>query len=640
MNKIEEHFKLFFENNPFPMLLYDCDTLKILDVNKFALKKYGYTRDEFLNLTIKDIRPPEDVQPLLTSIAMSNEKFKNAGIWRHCKKDGSVIYVEITSQEVTFEGKKARFVLANDITERKKIEESRERLIAILEATPDFVGTLDMDLKILHINNAGRKMIGLPDSSEITNLLISDIHPAWVNQIMKRDAIPHTIQYGFWEGETALLHRDGFEIPVSQVILAHRGNYGEVIYLSTIIRNISEYKLAEEKLKESEQRYRSLVEASPDSITLIDFSGNILFCNEKAALLHGFAVSEVKGQNFFDFIAPENRSRAIANLQRTLLTGENNGIEYTFMKKNGTYFLGELNTSVITDSKGEPKAIIGITRDVTERKKNEKEISNAYELLQQKVEELELSKRAISGLLSDVTEKKNENEKLLENLRKRQQQLEKLAKDLVRAEEVERRRFSRELHDSLGQILTSLKINMDLAVTSTKSFEVKTDEYMKESLLLADEAIKEAKRLAYDLRPSVLDDFGLNAAIRMLVAQIQRRTNIVVEINLDIEDVRYDGILETVLYRIVQEAFTNIVKHSKASKASIQLIRRGNILALNISDNGKGFDKAEVFKNKNDELHFGLRNIRERVEILGGKLYIDSVEGKGTEIMAEIELNG
>lgn len=1064
MNIIEEHIKLLFENNPLPMFFYDCETLKILDANTAALEKYGYMRNEFLNLTIKDIRPPEDVQALLENIAKSHEKFQNAGIWRHCKKDGSIFYVEITSHEITFESRKARFVLATDvtdrqkaelarqyvekqfrtvvehpligfyiirdnrffyvnptyaeifgytseeicssdsvldfvhesdrnlvqenirkrlsgeveslryifrgkrkdgpvisvevygslteldgekviigtllditeklksesalqyryeiekiisqisscfvnlgyeetdagilyalktigefvkvdrsyiflisddkkkmdntqewcapgiesyidvlknlsldtyswsinklqnfevinllnisnlppaaaaekkifqmqsikslinvpliyernfigilgfdsvrtekswteeditilklvgeiivnalrkkkaneeliklsavvkqsadsviitdkndiiefvnpafettsgfkreevigkspailrsgkhdqdfyrqlwssiscgksvrakfvdkkkngelfyqettinpisdtngniryivstgrdITERKKIEEVRERLTAILEATPDFVSTADMDFKILYINNAGQKMIGLPDSGEIANLSISDVHPAWANQIIMRDAIPRTLQYGFWEGETALLHREGFEIPVSQVILAHKGSNGEVFYLSTIMRDISEHKLAEEKLKESEQRYRSLVETSPDSITLIDLSGKVLFCNEKAAVLHGFTVAEVIGQNFFDFIALEDRSRAAVNLQSTLLTGKNNGIEYTFMKKDSTCFLGELNTSVITDTKGEPKAIIGITRDITERKKNEEEISKAYELLQQKVEELEISKRAISRLLTDVTEKKNENENLLGNLRKRQQQLEKLAKDLVQAEEIERRKFSRELHDSLGQILTSLKINMELAVSSAKSLDDKTYEYINESFLLADEAIKEAKQLSYDLRPSVLDDFGLNAAIRMLVTQIQRRTNIAIELNLDTEEVRYDAILETVLYRIVQEAFTNIVKHSQASVANIQLIRRGNIMALSISDNGKGFDEAEVFKNKDDELHFGLRNIRERVEILGGKLYIDSIKGKGTEIIAEIELNG
>jgi signal transduction histidine kinase len=133
----------------------------------------------------------------------------------------------------------------------------------------------------------------------------------------------------------------------------------------------------------------------------------------------------------------------------------------------------------------------------------------------------------------------------------------------------------------------------------------------------------------------VLDDFGLKAALRMLVTQTEKRINIPIELDLNIDDSRYDSIVETVMYRIVQESVTNIAKHSKATKAYVQLIRRGNILALSIIDNGIGLTKNNL--DQGHELHLGLRNIRERVEFLGGKLYIDSKVGKGTEIIVEID---
>jgi two-component system NarL family sensor kinase len=121
----------------------------------------------------------------------------------------------------------------------------------------------------------------------------------------------------------------------------------------------------------------------------------------------------------------------------------------------------------------------------------------------------------------------------------------------------------------------------------------------------------------------------------MLVTQTEKRINIPIELDLNIDDSRYDSIVETVMYRIVQESVTNIAKHSKATKAYVQLIRRGNILALSIIDNGIGFTKNNL--DQGHELHLGLRNIRERVEFLGGKLYIDSKVGKGTEIIVEID---
>src|SRR5262249_25937976 len=126
--------------------------------------------------------------------------------------------------------------------ERKRSEETRQRLTAILEATTDFVGTADVKGRSLYLNRAGRRLCGIPATEDLSGVPITVFHPPWANTLILEEGIPTTMRSGSWSGETALLRRDGKEIPVSQVILAHRSPWGEVEYLSTIIRDFSEYK--------------------------------------------------------------------------------------------------------------------------------------------------------------------------------------------------------------------------------------------------------------------------------------------------------------------------------------------------------------------------------------------------------------
>lgn len=129
----EERYRLLFENNPLPMWIYDLETLKFLKVNDAAVRHYGYSNDEFMSMTIKDIRPPADVPGLLENIAHVTEGLDEAGGWRHYKKDGTLIQVEIVSHTVIFDGRRAELVLANDVTERRQAEQDRELLIRELE---------------------------------------------------------------------------------------------------------------------------------------------------------------------------------------------------------------------------------------------------------------------------------------------------------------------------------------------------------------------------------------------------------------------------------------------------------------------------------------------------------------------------
>lgn len=133
LKRSEARYRLLFENNPFPMWVFELESLKFLAVNDAAINHYGFSEEEFLSMTIKDIRPEEDITLLLKQISENRQGLTNAGIWKHQKKDGSLIYVEINSHQINFDGKHARLVLANDVTERQKVEQEIQQLNETLE---------------------------------------------------------------------------------------------------------------------------------------------------------------------------------------------------------------------------------------------------------------------------------------------------------------------------------------------------------------------------------------------------------------------------------------------------------------------------------------------------------------------------
>jgi len=172
-----------------------------------------------------------------------------------------------------------------DITERKRAEEERRRLAAILEATPDFVGFADAkDTHILYINKAGRLMTGLTPDEDVTRLKISDVHPEWANRILVETVLPTASRDGVWTGECAFLHRDGHEIPALMVLLARKTSSGEVEVFSTISRDITDRKRMEHELR----RLAFIAQQAAEGIAVADLEGNLQFVNDAWARMHGY----------------------------------------------------------------------------------------------------------------------------------------------------------------------------------------------------------------------------------------------------------------------------------------------------------------------------------------------------------------
>jgi diguanylate cyclase (GGDEF)-like protein/PAS domain S-box-containing protein len=283
--------------------------------------------------------------------------------------------VEVSTRLIYKDGKPVGVQgIARDISERKRAEEalreSEEKFRGIFENVQDIYYRTDAQGMIIEISPSVERWGYTREGLIGTQVLDVYEDPEERSELLK---------VLFERGEVAdyevrLKTGDGRVIPTSVSTRLLRGPDGSPIGVEGSLRDISERKRMEKALRESEQRYRTLVETSPDAITLTDLSTNLIMLNRQAALLHGFdSVEEIlsTGVSAFDFIAPEDRERAIQNAQKTLETGTLRDVGYTLLRKDGSRFPGEITASLVTDAEGNPTAFIGVVRDITERKRAE-----------------------------------------------------------------------------------------------------------------------------------------------------------------------------------------------------------------------------------------------------------------------------
>lgn len=239
-------------------------------------------------------------------------------------------------------------------------------------------------------------------------------------------------------------------------------------------------------------------------------------------------------------------------------------------------------------------------------------------------------KRIFFHMVSDVTDRKQAEEQLKTS----RQQLRNLSAHLEAIREEERRKMAREVHDELGQILTSLKIDLSWLTRKLATENETLVEKVKYINALVDEAIQTGKRISAELRPGVLDDLGLVAAIEWQTEELEKRSEMKFKFKSFPDDFILDTERSVAIFRICQEALTNILRHSGATKVNVNLKKEENRIVLRVRDNGKGIEKKHI----SDPKAFGLIGMRERARIWGGEVHIRGTPGKGTTVVASIPL--
>lgn len=268
--------------------------------------------------------------------------------------------------------------LEQEAQSRRHMELERDRLIAILDATPDFVGIADLKGRALYLNQAARRMVGMSCDEPVGNMLIYDFHPLWVRELFS-EALPIAMREGVWSGATAMLARDGREIPVSQVLIAHKtSSEGRVQFFSTIARDMSKQKRAEDELRAAKEYAETIIQSSGDMIISVDANRTVSQFNPAAERTFGYRKEEIVGRPVDLLYADTVTSAPIRDALRQ--HGKYTG-EVMNRRKDGTIFPSSLSASLMRDADGKVVGSMGISTDITDKKALERQRADFVAML-------------------------------------------------------------------------------------------------------------------------------------------------------------------------------------------------------------------------------------------------------------------
>ncbi len=277
------------------------------------------------------------------------------------------------------EGKVAGLLLAKKLwrESEEELRKNETKYRAFFEFANDAVFFMNIDGEQIMVNNRGAKMLGYK-IKELSGKSFRDVIASseYMDAQNKFRGLLGGKSYEPYE--RIARKKDGTEFPVEITATLIRNLEGKPLFIQSVVRDISERKKVEATLKESREMYRMLVETSPDAVTVTDLEGNITYVSRQTLHLHGYKkADDLIGKSAFALIAPEDQDKAMKNLRRTIKEGTVRNLEYRLLKKDGSQFVGELNASLIKDVDGKPKAFLGVTRDITERKKAESILSES-----------------------------------------------------------------------------------------------------------------------------------------------------------------------------------------------------------------------------------------------------------------------
>lgn len=357
-----------------------------------------------------------------------------------------------------------------------------------------------------------------------------------------------------------------------------------------VVMDVTERRRAEEALRDSEQRFRTVVDQAADAIVIANASGGYDHCNAAACALFGYSRDEFLSLPMAAVVVSEQQPD-VAIAAEHIERGRTQTSLWRFRRKNGTTFIGEVHANRLPDDR-----LIGVIRDVTERQRAEEQLR-----------EYAVSLRALTERLERVRDE-------------------------------EATRIARELHDELGQQLTGLRI--DLGWLSRRLPEsgagAATDPAQRrigEMIRHIDQTIHTVRRISTDLRPAILDDLGLCAAVEWQAEEFARRTALQCSARVPPDEVSIGRASAAAMFRILREALTNVVRHAGAGRVDIVLEQTGTAVRLRISDDGRGLPPAAIGSRS-----LGLLGMRERAEAHGGSVTFDRPPQGGTTVIVELPI--
>jgi PAS domain S-box-containing protein len=719
----EEKFLKVFHGNPNPALISRLEDARVLEANEAFCRWFGISLAEARGKTSFDLGIWESDEERAGLVKVVLEKGALSNYEKVVKlPSGEIRVTLLASQRLMVQGEECLLTITTDITRQKQAEQalqqSEERLRRALEAAR--LGTWEWDIPGNHVvwsENVPR-LFGLlpgqfggtfeaflelvePDDRDRVNREINEAIEGRTHGYYSEFRVRWPDQSVHWNEGRGQVHRDSEHRPVQMV--------GTVV-------DITDRKVAELALRESEERFRCLAASAFEGIAITDH-GRFADLNDQMAEMLGYRREELIGRLVSDCVAAES----LPLVNDMMKSGNDGPYEHLALRKDGTTFPVEVHAKPFPFARR--KLRVTSIRNITERRNAETALRNSEESLRATIENTpyvgvqwydeqgrilfwnhaseamygwtasEAAGKTLGQLIFtpdhaaqflnlldeigrtgkpagpreypfhrkdgsngsclstvfsipfaagkscfvcmdvDLTARKQAEQSLREAQERELQARDGFARQLLNDQENERQRLASELHDGLGQNLSIIKNTVDLALKPNDP--ASTPAHLEAISRFASEAIAEVRNLARNLRPLQIKQLGLTDSLGELVDNVAQSTAIRIERRLEEVDDVVHGEAATHLYRIVQEALNNLIKHSGAGRANVSLERDVNCVRLIVTDDGTGFEVKNAFSRGG----LGLTSIGERARMLGGSFKIQSVAGEGTRLTIELPIH-
>ena len=402
-----------------------------------------------------------------------------------------------------------------------------------------------------------------------------------------------------------------------------------VIILALLYTQVRRQRAQQERLFETEQRFHCMTESVVDyAIIMLDTAGRVVSWNPGAERIKRYAASEIVGRHFSCFYPADDIAAGTpAHGLETAASEGHYDSEGWRVRSDGSRFWAQVSIAPVRDAQGTLRGFVKVTRDLTERKASEEALLAEVRERRRIAEELHRLNASLEHVVADRTSELREtNAGLLEA----KQRLEQLSLRFITAQEDERRRVARELHEEIGQALGAIRLRVGIALRD----DAARTRPLQESAAIADEAIARIRSLAVNLRPPMLDDLGLADALQWALSQQAKAAGWKASMRADELPERLSQDIETACFRIGQEALSNVARHAHAKSVEVMLENGGDELRLTVADDGNGFDIEDFRRPEERRKHVGLIAMSERASLAGGRLDIESAPGEGTRVVA------
>ncbi len=517
-------------------------------------------------------------------------------------------------------GKDCRVVMV-DITEQTQAEAATAKLAAIVKTSNDAIISIDLNGIVTSWNAGAEKIFGYSASEmvgrPITRLIPTDRLREEV-QIMRRLRNGEDIDHF----ETLRVAKDGRLLEMSITVSPIRYASGKIVGASKVARDITDRKRAEEALRESEERLRLSQDVAHVGTFDWDLTTGINIWTPRLEALYGlppggFPITQPAWEKL---VHSDDRAAAVALVNQTLRSGKTVEGEWRVIWPDGSIHWIAGRFRAFKDKFGKPIRLTGVNIDITERKTMEITQRRAFVLA------------ASNKMLQKEIVRRQVVEKLL---KQSEQRLRQLSQNILLVQEGERKRISRDLHDTVMQTLVGIGIHLASLTSKSSDNPMSLRRKIAKTQLLVEKSLVIVHRFAEELRPSVLDDLGLISALHTFMKDFIKRTGVRASLTAYKAVNQLPISQSTVLYRVALEALNNVAVHAQATAVKVEIQKLPDWICLTITDDGKSFDPKRVL-NAKTRGRLGLLGMRERLEMVGGRFEILSANGKGTTVIARI----